>query len=565
MVAFTHPRPSVRPAVLLRLAATALVLLVAGVAPLARAASGGPDFYGYTWRDSAEPGITYAWEDITVTGTEIPMVADDRNSGFQALSFAFPYRGIDHARVAACTNGWASVVDGASDNYENQALPNGGTPRGTFAAFWDDFAMQDGGKVFFQDFGDRAVISWIDVPYFNDRTKIASFQLILHADGRIVSQIASTTGPLNSATIGIEDADGADGLTAWFNGPIPAPPYAVQFDPPVPLVPALDCAGAQPLDCGADYLADLATGLAGQSQYRCTRADFSGREHVYLVDYATPTSVRIVFEAITGNPQVLIVPTCDPNACSIPASNLISLVGYVGSFYLVVDSGPGQEGQYRLRAECLPIATDLDCAAPIPISCGMTISGDTAAGTDLQDLYWCSLDDYSGREQVYAVDFPVQLPTATITLSAASGNPDLIVLYPCDANACQATPGDVVTLTDPVGTYWIVVDSAPGAEGAYDLTISGGAPPVGAVGESLRATGHGLDSVDWQWLGADLPLPGEQYAVLRADDDPRGPFEVRATLRGRTWTDDAAPARFPRHVWYYTVRLTDTCGNLSID
>lgn len=554
--------PSLASRFILRLARAAVGLLCAMGA---HAATGGPDFYGYTWRDSAEPGITFDWEDISVSGTELSMAADDRNSGLLPFSFPFVYYGVAYSRLAACTNGWASLVDGAAASYENAALPEPGESRGTLAAFWDDFQLRNAGKMFFQDLGDRVVVSWIDVPYLSNVSLLATFQLVLHADGRIVSQIASTTGSLNSATIGIENVDETDGLTAWFNGPIPAPPYAVQFDPPPPLVNSLDCAGAQRLECGDDYLATLATAPASQDSYRCTHDDLGGAEHVYLVDFVDPTSVRIVFEPLSGSPRLVMVPACDPNACSIPASNLLSLVGFVGSFYLVVESAPGEEGEYRLRAECLPIATHLDCAAPIPMACGLTVTGDSALGSDVQDLYWCSLADYSGREQVYLVDFPVQLATATITLTAFSGNPDLIVLYPCDANACVAPPSDAIVLTDPVGTYWIVVDSAPGDEGAYELSVVGGMPPAGVVGNTLRATGHGDDWVSWDWSAADAPLPAEHYVVLRADDDPQGPFEVRASLRTRSWTDLVAPPGAARHVWYYMVLLEDTCGNFSLD
>ena len=531
----------------------------------ARAAAGGPDNYGYVWRDGAEPGITYAWEDITTTGTEIPMVADDLNSRFLPISFAFPYRGLTYSQLAACTNGWISLVDAGADNYENLVMPTAGPPAGTFAAFWDDFKMDDGGKVYMQDFGDHVVVSWVDVPYFSDTSKLATFEIILFADGRIRSQIAATTGPLDSATIGIESVDDTDGLTAWFNVPIPPPPYVVEFTPPASIPATLDCAGAVRLSCGTDITTDLAAGTASQSTYRCTRDDLSGREQVYLVDFTTPTSARIVFEPMGGDPRMIILPTCDPNACSVPAGNLIALNGYVGSFTIVIDCPPGAEGRYRLRMECLPLPTSLDCSASAITACGAVVADDLLGGTAGQDSYWCSLADYSGLERVYVVDFPVQLPSATFTLTALSGNPDLIVLYPCDANACIAPPADAVTIADPVGTYFLVVDCAPGDEGAFELAITGGAAPSRNVGDALRATGKSLDTVTFDWSSSPAPFPGEEFAVLRSENDPQGAFEVQDSTRSRTWTDPAATATFPWHVWFYTVLLSDSCGNLSAD
>ena len=50
-------------------------VLLAAVSSDARAATGGPDGFGYTWRDGAEPGVVFAWEDISVTGTDITVEA----------------------------------------------------------------------------------------------------------------------------------------------------------------------------------------------------------------------------------------------------------------------------------------------------------------------------------------------------------------------------------------------------------------------------------------------------------------------------------------------------------
>lgn len=535
-------------------------------AATALSGTGGPDFYGYTWRDSLEPGVTFAWEDITATGIDVTMRADDRNSGLRPLPFPFPYRGADYTRIARCTNGWVSLVDGGADSYDNLLLPEGGPPRGTIAAFWDDFNLENAGEMFIQDLGDRYVVTWQAIPFFRDETQTATFQVILHADGRIVVQLLAITGTLDSATIGIESVDDTDGLTAWFNGPIPAPPYAVWFEPPPPLPNGLDCAGAAPLACGDVVTADLAAAPAGQPQYRCTRDDLSGREHVYVVDLPTPTSVRYVLEPLSGNPRLLTLPACDPNACTVVTGGLLSLNGATGRFYLVVESAPGEEGAYRLRAECLPLATSLDCSAPAPLACGETVTGDLAAGAANQDSYWCSLDDWGGSEQVWLLDFPVQVSSATVTLNPLGGNPQLIAIYPCDANACLAPPGLSFALTDPVGPYFVVVDCAAGEEGAYELVVTGGAPPSRDVAGALRASGATADTVNLSWPAFGAPRAGESFAVMRADDDPTGPWLTVGRPGTTAWTDPAAPPRYaPTHVWFYDVRVSDPCGNLSAD
>jgi hypothetical protein len=533
----------------------------------ASAATGGPDTYGYTWRDSNEPGVAYAWEDITLTGTDITLRADDGNTGLMPLSFGFWYRGRTYDSVAACTNGWASLSDGSSDNYGNVPLPDPGVPSNLLAGYWDDLTLRSNGRMWFQDFGDHVVLSWIDVPHYDVPADRATFQIILFNDGRIKVQLQQIEGAASSATIGIQNLDGTDGLTAYVDAPIQPLAYAVEFVPPPILPPLLGCASATPLPCGSVMMGDLALGAANQSEYRCRPGDFSGREQIYAVDLPAPTSVRFRFDVLTGSPQLFILPACDPNDCSVPASGLIALSGAMGQFWFVVDCAPGEEGQYVLSAECLPLTTSLDCSSAAPLGCGSTVSADLADGAANQPNYWCSLADYSGREQIYLLDVPVQVATATITLNAVSGNPDLIVLYPCDANACLAPPGDVVDLPGAVGPYFVVVDCAAGEEGAYDLVVSGtGAGILRDVGNALRATSHALDSVGFDWSIAGPPLPTEHYVVLRSDRSPTGPFTLEVALPATAWTDPNAPPQPPLpHVWFYNVLRADACGNTSND
>ncbi|MFM7031235.1 MAG: hypothetical protein ACKOX4_01810, partial [Bacteroidota bacterium] len=62
------------------------------MAPLAYAGQGGPDAYGYTWKDSNEPGgPTFNWINITTTGTQVTGLGDDNFVGPFGFIDGFQY------------------------------------------------------------------------------------------------------------------------------------------------------------------------------------------------------------------------------------------------------------------------------------------------------------------------------------------------------------------------------------------------------------------------------------------------------------------------------------------
>lgn len=342
-------------------AASAWIAIAAVSALLASsrawAASGGPDGEGYTWADSAEPGVVYAWEDISATGVDLVTAnEDDFNFGFQALSFPFPYYSGSYSQVACTTNGWASFVDDVSTAYNNVALPAAGSPTGALAAWWDDLEVELGvSHVWFQDFGTRAVITWSDVYQLNQPADVYTFQMILYPDGRIAMQYRDMVGQTTDGTIGIESPDEVNGLTPVsddFAG-IPTTGYRVEFIPPTPVINALDCSAAVSVACGARVPGDNRTGAANQAAYRCSSNDYSGREIVYQVDIPVPASVLFTLTSLGGDQDMVIVRACDANLCAALPGDSVILTNQSGTFFVVVDSAPGQEGPFDLEIDCL--------------------------------------------------------------------------------------------------------------------------------------------------------------------------------------------------------------------
>ena len=112
-----------------------LVLLMIVVTSGLQAASGGPDAYGYIWRDSNDPlGPTPTWID---TNTFTPTVrvlglADDNSVGPFSMNWNFHFYWGDYSTFRIGSNGWISfdnvsniascfpgipTLGGAGDNY----------------------------------------------------------------------------------------------------------------------------------------------------------------------------------------------------------------------------------------------------------------------------------------------------------------------------------------------------------------------------------------------------------------------------------------------------------------
>jgi hypothetical protein len=192
-------------------------------------AAGGPDAYGYRWKDSNEAGgPAYAWVDISGTGVNAG-TGDDAMLGPFGLGFDFDYYGTTYTAVRICTNGFLSFTS-TSTAYTNQGIPLADEPNNLIAPFWDDINVTTAGMLKYRAdaANQRFIVSWLAAPRYNT-SEYQTFQVILHADGRIVYQYQSMNGTLNSATVGIENAAGTDGLQVVFNAPYVTNGLAVEL------------------------------------------------------------------------------------------------------------------------------------------------------------------------------------------------------------------------------------------------------------------------------------------------------------------------------------------------
>ncbi|MFC1584981.1 M4 family metallopeptidase [Fibrobacterota bacterium] len=180
-------------------------------------ASGGPDNFGYTWKDSDEPGgPSYVWNDISGTGTLLSTASNcDDCFQSQALSFSMPFYGSGYQTIYVCSNGYLTFGAGSS-GYSNYPLPSASMPADLVAGFYDDLTTSGSGDIYFQDLGDRAVIQFNNVPRLAGDATL-TFQIVLEASGAITLYYQSVSGTLTSGTTGIQNTARDDGLTVAYN------------------------------------------------------------------------------------------------------------------------------------------------------------------------------------------------------------------------------------------------------------------------------------------------------------------------------------------------------------
>lgn len=197
----------------------AAALLSSGVS---FAASGGPDGFGYTWKDSNEPGgPAYNWIEIATpaggSGTLRTAIAcDDCHEAGVSLGFNFPYYGTNFNTISMSSNGtvyFENVYLGLS----NSCMP--GTPGYTMmqynfiAHMWDDLAPNYQGGVYTQAFPNYFVIEYYDIVPCCSAGDGDTWQVILFRNGNILMQYKelSNQGLQSDFTVGIQN-DPATGL-----------------------------------------------------------------------------------------------------------------------------------------------------------------------------------------------------------------------------------------------------------------------------------------------------------------------------------------------------------------
>jgi hypothetical protein len=251
--------------------------------------SGGPDAFGYRWKDSNESGgPVYNWVEIKTIGTNTGLTGDDQVLSFR-LPWSFPFYGSSFDTVRISSNG--NLHFGApSTAYSNTALPGTSAPFYMIAPFWDDLDISAGGHIYYYNdaVNHRYIVQFDSVPHWSyGGTGMYTFEAILSQTGGILLQYRSMSGLLTSATVGIQNGSGTVGLQVVYNAAYVANSLAIQFTG-VWLKPA-PTAGSLPAgQCGNVTLGFDASSLAAGT--------YTGQLVVQSNDPVhSPTTIPITF------------------------------------------------------------------------------------------------------------------------------------------------------------------------------------------------------------------------------------------------------------------------------
>ena len=186
---------------------------------------GGPDIAENYWSDSDnESNLNAEWIDISQIGTIYPFYDNDEAGSSIEIGFDFPFYNEMYSELFINPNGWIGFGDD-NDAWDNISIPSSSAPRSAIFGFWDDLNPNNdncnscAGDVYYHSDGNRMVIWFNDVAhwpgYFDN--SIYNFQIVIYNSGEIKFNYDTMTGDYNSATIGLQNAQGNSGLQMAYN------------------------------------------------------------------------------------------------------------------------------------------------------------------------------------------------------------------------------------------------------------------------------------------------------------------------------------------------------------
>jgi subtilisin family serine protease len=205
----------------------------ARVGPQVVMGRGGPDNFGYRWIDSNEPdGPVYSWTDISSTGTPVGGLYDDVTVGPFDIGFSFPFYGEAQSQFYISSNGFITFAASSADGCcSGQPLPRADWVNHVIAWLWYDL-YPGTGTVHYEQVGNDLVIQFTNYGELSGSGTVDA-QIVLSPSGSIQLRYKEFRNGMSThwASVGIENADGSDGLQVAFNTDYLTNELAVQINP----------------------------------------------------------------------------------------------------------------------------------------------------------------------------------------------------------------------------------------------------------------------------------------------------------------------------------------------
>ncbi|CAN5221535.1 hypothetical protein BH09BAC5_BH09BAC5_27340 [soil metagenome] len=251
---------------------------------LAQANAGGPDGFGYTWKDSNEPGgPAYQWYDITTSGTQILGMGDDNFIGPIQIGFQFSYYWYTESKVWVGSNGYVEFGPGnLAANFPTIPQPSG--VNNYIAGFMADLTFLGNGNVgqcFYKATADSFCVEFLNVPFWDQNAPgyngSNTFEIILNkSDSTITVNFQNISGTsISNYSSGIENSIGTMGLQPLTYQP--QPNYTLKYYYPLNVLSVTDASVSwnHADGDGAIFLANL-----GGPHSLVTQIENSGNQNI---------------------------------------------------------------------------------------------------------------------------------------------------------------------------------------------------------------------------------------------------------------------------------------------
>lgn len=510
----------------------------------------GPDRFGNSWSDHRQPGTDPSLPPTT-TGPFPILLGDDEVSPPIPLGFAFPYYGQSHSELAFSSNGWLTFDVSVTDSAPTpQLLPSAATPNALVAWYWRDLSppqtleyWTSPGAIVFHVVTKPTLASYYNVEIY----------IALYASG-IIKLRYERVALASTASVGIENQVGDDGLAPWYLGSgakgfVLEAGATLEFFPP----PDLDCTAPRVIACGDRLSLNSPNSVSPNvTRYGCSAGASFGNERV--LQFTNP-AFNDVSVALTVPPPrknefdlfFLGAGACNEHLCLAGGGGALALpILPPGDYQIVIDGRTASDnGPFEVTVACSAKGGTASCQPPgSPGVPGLT------SGASHWSLYAsCASPSLDGPEFVHEVSFTAPGNLRAVLTHDPAIDLDLVVLGPdtFDApNHCLAWGDDAVTVFGPPsGTYYVMVEGRPGGTlggaGDFELSVacdvlldcSGVAADLLCSTATVGDTSGSPNRVE-QYACSTEPLSGGEAVYRFHNDSPRDVSFVLSGTPGLT-------------------------------